>query len=102
MNHEQFQERLDFARSTLIGFGLEPTEITPVEYQEDVPFPYNNFIYKITLAKPATKDNFLHAGSYTTLPPEGGISTFVMRLANPKAMDIIQDNRVENSAHLKA
>ncbi|CAI0648591.1 unnamed protein product [Colletotrichum noveboracense] len=96
MNHEQFQERLDFAQNTLIGFGLEPTEITPVEYQEDVPFPYNNFIYKITLAKPATKDNFLDAGSYTTLPPEGGISTIVMRLANPKAMDIIQDNRVEN------
>ncbi|KAH0430097.1 phosphotransferase enzyme family protein [Colletotrichum camelliae] len=96
MNHEQFQERLDFVRNTVIGFGLEPTEITPVEYQEDGPFPYNNFIYKITLAEPATKGTFLDAGSYTTPPPEGGVSTIVMRLANPKAMDIIQDNRVEN------
>ncbi|KAI8225144.1 hypothetical protein K4K54_004794 [Colletotrichum sp. SAR 10_86] len=96
MNHEHFQERLDFVRNTVVGFGLEPTEITPVEYQEDVPFPYNNFIYKIVLAKPATQNAFLNAGTYTTPLPEGGVSTIIMRLANSRATDIIQDNRIEN------
>lgn len=67
-----------------------------MEYQEDVPFPYNNFIYKIVLAKPATQDAFLNAGAYTTPLPEGGVSTVVMRLANSRATDIIQDNRIEN------
>ncbi|KAF9873182.1 phosphotransferase enzyme family protein [Colletotrichum karsti] len=85
MNHEKFQERLDL-----------PTDISPVEYQEDVPFPYNNFIYKITLKKPAYVDSFSDAGPYTTPPPAEGVSTIVLRLANPKAQDIIQDNRVEN------
>ncbi|CAI0650425.1 unnamed protein product [Colletotrichum noveboracense] len=96
MNHEYYQERLDFVKSVVEGFGLEPTEITPVEYQEDAPFPYNNFIYKIILAKLASPKSFHNAGSYTTHPPDGGVSTIVMRLANPRAQDIIQDNRVEN------
>lgn len=68
-----------------------------MEYDENCPFPYNNFIYKITLAQPATPDNFKDNRSpCTLLPPEGGISTLVMRLSNLAAEGLNQTHRVEN------
>ncbi|GKT45788.1 uncharacterized protein ColSpa_05969 [Colletotrichum spaethianum] len=85
MKDEQYQERLDL-----------PLDIATVEYQEDSPFQYNNFIYKITLSSPATAASFPNAGSYTVAPPKEGISILIMRLANPKAEGIVHETRVEN------
>ncbi|KAL0933356.1 phosphotransferase enzyme family protein [Colletotrichum truncatum] len=96
MSHEHFQERLDLVKAIIVGFDLEPTDILPVDYDENSPFQYNNFIYKITLANSATARNFANGGPYTIPPPAGGVSTFIMRLSNPKAEGIVQDNRIEN------
>ncbi|GKT70085.1 phosphotransferase enzyme family protein [Colletotrichum tofieldiae] len=85
MNDKEFQKRLDLS-----------SDIATVEYEENSPFEYNNFIYKITLASPATAASFPNAGPYTVAPPKEGISTLIMRLANPKAEGIVHETRVEN------
>lgn len=68
-----------------------------MEYEENCPFPYNNFTYKITLAQAATPDSFRNTQSpCTILPPAEGVSTLVMRLSNLAAEGLNQANRVEN------
>lgn len=72
--------------------------VTPVEYDENCPFPFNNFIYKIELSEPAMPSAFARqpARPGTTLPPETGISSFIVRLSNPHADGLNNVNRVEN------
>jgi hypothetical protein len=70
-----------------------------VEYEENCPFPYNNFIYKIELATPATGQTFAgssQAKPYTSLPPEDGVSILIFRLSNPVALGLNNSNRLEN------
>lgn len=68
-----------------------------MEYDEACPFPYNNFIYKITLSRPASSDDFKDTLSpCTSLPPQDGVSALVMRLSNLAAEGLNQSNRVEN------
>ncbi|KZL86233.1 phosphotransferase enzyme family protein [Colletotrichum incanum] len=96
MNDKEFQKRLDLVRDVIQGYGLEPSDIATVEYEEDSPFQYNNFIYKITLASPETAASFPNAGPYTVAPPKEGVSALIMRLANPRAEGIVHETRVEN------
>ncbi|KXH46032.1 phosphotransferase enzyme family protein [Colletotrichum nymphaeae SA-01] len=98
MNHERYQERLNLVKSVIHSYGLEPVDITPIDYDETAPFAYNNYIYKITLSAPLTPSSISHdrRRPYTQLPPVQGTSTVVMRIANPRAEGVVQDNRVEN------
>ncbi|KAK2046405.1 phosphotransferase enzyme family protein [Colletotrichum somersetense] len=96
MGDEQFQKRLNLVRDVVKGYGLEPLDIATVEYEENSPFQYNNFIYKITLSTPATAASIPNAGPYTVALPQEGVSTLIMRLANPKAEGVVHENRVEN------
>jgi len=74
----------------------QATEISPIDYQESFPFPYNNFIYRISLAHPATASHFPGVQSCTGSPADGGVSTVVIRLSNPNAEGLSQVNRTEN------
>ncbi|KAK1708260.1 hypothetical protein BDP67DRAFT_411225 [Colletotrichum lupini] len=98
MNHERYEERLNLVKSVIHNYGLEPVDITPIDYDETAPFAYNNYIYKITLSAPLTPSSIPHERRrpYTQPPPGQGTSTVVMRIANPKAEGVVQDNRVEN------
>ncbi|KAK1594191.1 phosphotransferase enzyme family protein [Colletotrichum navitas] len=96
MGDEQFQKRLELVRDVIKGYGLEPLDIATVEYEENCPFQYNNFIYKITLSTPATASSIPNPSPYTVAPPQEGVSTLIMRLANPKAEGIVHETRVEN------
>ncbi|KAJ5761236.1 Phosphotransferase enzyme family protein [Penicillium odoratum] len=96
VNHDGFEHRLALIKAILQEYGLQSTEIHPIAYEEDCPFQYNNFIYKIKLSKPATESSFLSAPSYTVKPPLTGVSTLVLRLSNPQAMGLNQTNRVQN------
>ncbi|KAK1447494.1 phosphotransferase enzyme family protein [Colletotrichum melonis] len=98
MNHERYEERLNLVTSVIHSYGLEPVDITPIDYDETAPFAYNNYIYKITLSAPLTPSSIPHERRrpYTQPPPGQGTSTVVMRIANPKAEGVVQDNRVEN------
>ncbi|KAF6823054.1 phosphotransferase enzyme family protein [Colletotrichum plurivorum] len=95
LSHAEFQDRLDFVRNVIVNFGLQPTTITPLEYDENSPFEYNNFIYKISLASPASGPCLANPGPYTVPLPDAGTSTLIMRVANPRA-GVVEDNRVEN------
>lgn len=81
----------------------QASDITPIDYDETLPFPYNNFIYKVTLSTPAGPDAFLSPGPCTRKVPADGLSTFVVRLSNPAAEGLNHANRVANevaSMHL--
>lgn len=75
-------------------------DITPLRWNEDQTFPYNNFIYKVSLSSLATAEHFAAASQSrqpcTDLPPSEGISTVIVRLSNPRALGMNNANRVEN------
>lgn len=95
VNHEGYARRLAVVQTILDRHGLTATSITPVEYDERSPFHYNNFLYKLDLAIPATAANF-PPKPCTTPPPAGGITTLILKLSNPKAEGLNNTNRVEN------
>ncbi|KAI3395369.1 hypothetical protein diail_1425 [Diaporthe ilicicola] len=95
VNHEGYARRLAVVQTILDRHGLAATSVTPIEYDERCPFPYNNFLYKLDLAAPATAANF--PPKPCTVPPPGeGIPALVLKLSNPKAEGLNNANRVEN------
>lgn len=95
INQAGYTRRLAVVQTILDRHRLTATSVTPVEYDERCPFPYNNFLYKLDLASPATAANFAKKPC-TTLPPVDGISTLMLKLSNPKAEGLNNINRVEN------
>ncbi|RFU30927.1 hypothetical protein B7463_g5406, partial [Scytalidium lignicola] len=79
MNHDGFQERLQFVKGVLLKYGLQ----------------YNNFTYKLTLTKPAVADGFPGRSACTVKFPDNGTSNIVIRLSNSKAEGL--DHRARNS-----
>ena len=61
----------------------QPLEIKPVAYEEDFPFPYNNFVYavKISLEVPVAHNQAQRQPGTHTIPP--GLDAFILRLPNP-------------------
>lgn len=95
VNQEGYHRRLAVVRTILERHHLTAASVTPVEYDERCPFPYNNFLYKLELSSPATAANFAPKPC-TILPPAGGVSTLILKLSNPKAEGLNNINRVEN------
>ncbi|KAI1360899.1 hypothetical protein F5Y08DRAFT_331249 [Xylaria arbuscula] len=99
-NHTNFQARLDFVQRVLherldLQVGAE---ITPLQYDPECPFKYNNFVYHIKLPSPInpgndTKHHALQPGC-VSIPH--GTEEFIMRLANPNAEGMSPETRVEN------
>lgn len=81
---------------TRISQWNQSTEITPVAYVDYVPFPFNNYIYKVNLAAPAVPGSFPCNQPCISLPPAEGVSTPIFRLSNPLAQGLNNANRVEN------
>jgi hypothetical protein len=67
-----------------------------VEYIENGPMPYNNFIYKIDLVSPLSDGIFRTSSQPFTTSPVNGTTTVIFRLSNPKADGVNNTNRVEN------
>lgn len=95
INQAGYDRRLAVVQTILDRQRLMAASVTPVEYDERCPFPYNNFLYKLDLASPATTANFAPKPC-TTPPPAEGISTLILKLSNPKAEGLNNANRVEN------
>ncbi|TWU72494.1 hypothetical protein ED733_001605 [Metarhizium rileyi] len=103
MDHEHYQERIDFVKSILQLNNLEAASIEPVEYDiNGPPFSYNNFIYLVTLSSPTTtsikikssQSSKLKAG---TVPIPADTTSLIFRLANPNPLTGLNNtNRVEN------
>ncbi|KAJ9144690.1 Phosphotransferase enzyme family protein [Pleurostoma richardsiae] len=100
INHEGYHRRLEAVEDVLKKFGLEATQITPVEYIEHGPFPYNNFIYRVDLAHPFTPAHLssspFSSQPGTTPPPATGLSSLIIRLSNPRAEGLNNASRIEN------
>ena len=76
---------------------VQATETIPIDYDEKCPFPYNNFLYKVTLEAAFTEETFRNVKSpFTVSAKVGGGKHLVVRISNPKAGGLEQGNRVEN------
>ncbi|KAI5927170.1 hypothetical protein F4810DRAFT_699354 [Camillea tinctor] len=97
VNQEGYNRRLAAVQQILHKYGLESTKVTPIAYVEHCPFHFNNFIYKVDLASPATPATFSQTPQPCTVPPPAaGVSSLVVRMSNPKAEGLNNASRVEN------
>lgn len=72
-------------------------EVSPIDYDENCPFPYNNFLYKVALENAPTNAVFAAANqSFTSFNESENSKLVVVRICNPKAGGLSQGNRVEN------
>lgn len=73
----------------------QPREITPITYEDDFPFPYNNFVYAVDIGTkvPITYNRAQRQLGIHTIPPR--LDTFIIRLPN-LASSYNDKNRVQN------
>lgn len=98
-NHTHYAQRLDFINTILNAYNLSPKSISPIVYDKDCPFPYNNFIYLVSLSQPTTSTTLSQNGSTQpgTSPIPPGTEALVLRLSNSNpATGLNSMNRVEN------
>ncbi|KAK3302842.1 phosphotransferase enzyme family-domain-containing protein [Chaetomium strumarium] len=98
-NHAKYKERFDYIQELL---DAEQTKITPVQYEPDFPFKYNNFVYRLLLPV-GTPDRLGSASEGSKLehlpgciPIPAGTKEFIVRRSNPDAEGIHQETRVQN------
>ncbi|CRG87492.1 hypothetical protein PISL3812_04510 [Talaromyces islandicus] len=95
-----YQARLDFIQLLLRDkFSIkDDAEITPIQYDPESPFKYNNFVYRVSLSSPLTLDDPAKDGARQPgcVPIPNGTKEFIMRLTNPDAEGMNQKTRVEN------
>lgn len=81
---------------------IQATSIEPVEYDMNGPFPYNNFIYRVTLSSPTTATVKIKSPESDqvqpgTAPCPAHTASLIVRLANPDpGTGMNNTNRVEN------
>ncbi|KAL8370455.1 hypothetical protein RB595_000703 [Gaeumannomyces hyphopodioides] len=107
-NHAKYQERLDFIQQQVLtkhlglgGEDLEQTTISPIHYDPDHHFKYNNFIYHIRLPPSAA---LFHGTTVETqcqqqqscVPIPAGTNDFILRLTNQDAEGAHYATRIEN------
>ncbi|KAF9761415.1 hypothetical protein IL306_003821 [Fusarium sp. DS 682] len=113
-NHAGFQARLEYIQKLLsdcLFFSAKVSErasdpvpplckthsITPVQYDPNCPFKYNNFVYRLTLPsdiqfpRDATQSN-----QPGCVPIPKGTKHLLMRLSNPEAASMHPETRVQN------
>lgn len=120
-NHSKYQHRLDFVRHlTQERFQLkvcdacappaprlcellsknpkdDDVDITPIEYDPESPFKYNNFVYRLTLHSPIVSGNENETAHQPgCVPVPAGTTELILRLANPDTEGMNKQNRVEN------
>ncbi|KAI1174674.1 kinase-like domain-containing protein [Nemania sp. FL0916] len=99
-NHANHQDRLDFVQQLLKEqFNIEaPATVSPIHYDPECPFKYNNFVYRVGLPHPTASG---HASRNRTRRPgcspvPDGIRELIVRLTNSDAYGVSRTTRVEN------
>ncbi|KAK2758251.1 hypothetical protein FQN54_004096 [Arachnomyces sp. PD_36] len=99
MNHSNFEQRLDFIRTTLQQeYGLTTVATDPIEYDPECIFPYNNFVYRVELShssSPQSQHRKEPEPQPGTIPIPDSAQHVIMRLSNAAA-GLNNLNRVEN------
>src|SRR6202043_178927 len=97
MNHVNFEQRLDFIRTTIRQqYGLSTVAIDPIEYDPQCIFPYNNFVYRVGLSCspfPSSQRRKVPAAQPGTVAIPDSAQHVVMRLNNAAA-GLNNQNRV--------
>ncbi|OBT74016.1 hypothetical protein VF21_06022 [Pseudogymnoascus sp. 05NY08] len=95
--HVNYQARLDFIQTVLQErFGLKQNaDITPIQYDPECPFKYNNFVYRVCFNAPITVTNN-RPEQPGCVPVPKDTKELIFRLANPDAEGMIKTTRIEN------
>ncbi|KAI1174281.1 phosphotransferase enzyme family-domain-containing protein [Nemania sp. FL0916] len=105
-NHANYQGRLAFIQQLLVDLlglsdkDLEQPEVTPIQYDPECPFKYNNFVYRLKVPVPISSDRSggkghrLKQPGCVPIPP--GTKEFILRLNNPDAEGMHAATRIEN------
>ena len=80
---------------------IDHAEITPIHYEPDFPFKYNNFIYRLSLPTDISgglgdADESRKLKQPGCVPIPAGTREFILRLSNPEAEGMHQETRVQN------
>ncbi|KAI0098901.1 kinase-like domain-containing protein [Nemania sp. FL0031] len=106
-NHAHYHARLDYIKQILADYlnlsaeVIDQTKITPIQYEHDFPFKYNNFVYRLSLAI-GTSGGLRDVDESRTpkhqgcVPIPAGTRDFILRLSNPDAEGMHQETRVQN------
>lgn len=62
---------------------LQPGKITPIAYEENFPFPYNNFVYAVNVNLEASGAQYRAQRQPGTHAIPRGLDKFIIRLPNP-------------------
>ena len=77
---------------------FEDAEINPIQYDSEIPFKHNNFVYRISLPPPVTSDQATNdeprQPGRVAVPD--GTKELILRLTNSDAGGMKQKFRVEN------
>lgn len=96
-NHEHYEDRLSFIETVLKQCNLPSAQITPLAYDEDCIFPYNNFIYLLTLSTPTLDPISSQDLQPGTSPIPRDVTKLIVRLSNSHPdTGLYPTNRVEN------
>src|SRR3569833_2397703 len=78
------------------------TEITPIRYEPDSPFKYNNFVYRLSLPAEATDERRGLKQRPGCVPIPAGTREFILRLSNPDAEGMHREARVQKEVAILA
>ncbi|KAI9046408.1 hypothetical protein LZ554_009584 [Drepanopeziza brunnea f. sp. 'monogermtubi'] len=98
-NHTKYQSRLEFIQQLLVDHlglasnDLQQIKITPIQYDPDCPFKYNNFVYHIVLADDTLRSPVKNADGGHELQQPGCVDI-------PAGMH--QETRVQNEVAILA
>jgi hypothetical protein len=102
MNHTNFEQRLDFIRTVIKEqYGWSTVTISPIEYDPQCMFPYNNFVYHVELSRSLSPSSQRRKVLEAPAAQPGTVSIpdstqhVVMRLSNAAA-GLNDQNRVQN------
>ncbi|KAI0439383.1 phosphotransferase enzyme family-domain-containing protein [Xylaria telfairii] len=111
-NHTNYQARLAYIQQLLVDHlgvshkDAEQAKLTPIQYDPDFPFKYNNFVYSLSFSAPiALRGADDDAGKpkqpgCVSIP--AGTRDFIVRLSNPDAHGMYQETRVQNEVGVLA
>ncbi|ODA75857.1 hypothetical protein RJ55_08498 [Drechmeria coniospora] len=91
-----YDRRLAAVEKLVRDHGLQPSKISTMAYSEQYAYPYNNYLFRVDLATPASSAFLPGTQPGTTKAPSDGLSALVVKLSNPCASDVNNTNRVEN------
>ncbi|EPE34180.1 Protein kinase-like (PK-like) [Glarea lozoyensis ATCC 20868] len=95
-NHINYQTRIDFVQNLIkeqFGIDKKP-KITPLQYDPDSPYKYNNFVYHVTLPSPITTTQTTKKPGFVPIP--ANTKDLIFRLTNSAADGMHMATRVEN------